>query len=47
MYLKILLEAGILADLKSGELNRLLINEQVKEHLHHSGDSSYIEAMGG
>ena len=47
VYMKILLEAGILADLKSGELNRLLISEQVKEHLRNFGDSSYIEAMGG
>ena len=47
VYLKILLEAGILTDLKSGELNRLLINEQVKEHLRHFGDGHYIEAMGG
>ena len=47
VYMKILLESGILANLKSGELNRLLINEQVKEHLRHSGDSSYIEAIGG
>lgn len=46
VYMKILLEAGILADLKSGELNRLLINNQVKEHLHHIGDRQYVEAMG-
>ena len=47
VYMKILLEAGIVADLKSGELNRLLINEKVQEHLRHAGDSNYIEAMGG
>lgn len=46
VYMKILLEAGIIADLKSGELNRLLINEQVKEHLRHIGDIQYVEAMG-
>lgn len=47
VYMKILLEAGILGDLKSGELNRLLINDQVKEHLRHTGDSQYIDTLGG
>ena len=46
-YMQVLIESGVVQDRKSGELNRLFINEQVKEHLRHSGDSSYIEAMGG
>jgi len=46
-YMQVLIESGVVRDRKTGELNRLLINERVKEHLRHSGDNEYIEAMGG
>ena len=45
--MQVLIESGVVQDRKSGELNRLLINEQVKEHLRHSRDSQYIETVGG
>jgi len=46
-YMLVLIEGGIINDRKSMQLNRLLVNDQVKDHLRHNGDSHYIEAMGG
>ncbi|WP_231575012.1 DUF1819 family protein [Bacillus sp. B-jedd] len=46
VYGKILLETGLLKDKKSGELNRLIIDEQIKNHLTHIGDARYVRAMG-
>ncbi|OEH85982.1 hypothetical protein BHU72_14975 [Desulfuribacillus stibiiarsenatis] len=46
VFIKILLETGILKDKRTWELNRMLIDEQVKEHLRHIGDEQYISAMG-
>lgn len=46
-YMQVMIESGIIQDRKSRGLNRLLINEQVKDHLRHLGDGHYIEAMGG
>jgi len=46
VYVKILLETGLIKDKKSGELNRLIIDEQIKDHLTHIGDARYVRAMG-
>jgi len=45
IYIKILLETGILRDKRSGELNRLIIDEKVKSYLAHIGDVRYVRAM--
>lgn len=46
VFKKILLNAGLLKDLKSNELNRLYIDERVKIHLNHLGEAKYLQAMG-
>jgi len=46
VYMKLLYEAGLLRDKRSGELNRLLIDQDFKNHLIHIGDTSYLKAMG-
>jgi Putative inner membrane protein (DUF1819) len=46
VYLKILEEVGILTDRKTGELKRLIIDDQLKSHLRSIGDGQYIELMG-
>lgn len=46
VFVKILEEAGILADRKTGELRRLMIDEALKNHLRKIGDGKYIELMG-
>lgn len=45
-YLKILIEMGILKSRHSGELNRLIIDDQIKSHLVAIGDKQYVEVMG-
>jgi hypothetical protein len=47
VYRRILLEAGLLRDKKSSELNRLVIDDQIKSHLLQIGDAKYVRAMGG
>lgn len=46
VFVKILYESGILKDKKTGELNRLIMNEQLKRHMIHIGDIAYVRAMG-
>ncbi|MDR0127268.1 DUF1819 family protein [Bacillus zhangzhouensis] len=46
VYMKLLYEAGLLRDKKSRELNRLLIDQDLKNYLIHIGDTSYLKAMG-
>jgi hypothetical protein len=46
VYIKLLFEAGLLRDKKNGELNRLLIDEEIKVHLRNIGDHAYLRAMG-
>ncbi|WP_121614396.1 DUF1819 family protein [Mesobacillus foraminis] len=46
VYMKLLYEAGLLKDKKTGELNRLLLDKGLKHHLEYIGDSSYLRAMG-
>ena len=45
-YLLVLFESGILKERQGNELNRLLIDDQLKEHLKNIGDSKYLQAMG-
>lgn len=45
-FLKVLIEAGILRDLKSRELKPLIIDELLKRHLTQIGDRKYLRAMG-
>ena len=45
-YMQVLFESGMLKDRKSKELNRLIIDERIKNHLTHIGDSIYVRAMG-
>lgn len=42
----ILIEAGILKDKKTGELSRLLMDEQLKGYLIQIGENIYVKAMG-
>ncbi|CAG9609143.1 DUF1819 family protein [Pseudoneobacillus rhizosphaerae] len=46
VYLKLLFEAGLLKDKKTGVLNRLLLDESLKRHLSYIGDTAYLRAMG-
>jgi len=43
---KVLTDIGLLRDLKSGELSRLMIDEELKKHLIQLGDAKYVQAMG-
>ncbi|KOF08713.1 hypothetical protein AC739_18800 [Planococcus glaciei] len=45
-YLQVLFESGMLKQRQSNELNRLIIDEQIKEHLRQIGDAKYVQAMG-
>jgi len=42
----ILLEVGLLNDLKSRELKRLFVDDQLKRYLADIGDAEYVKAMG-
>ncbi|RFA32741.1 hypothetical protein CAI16_17205 [Virgibacillus dokdonensis] len=46
VYIKLLFESGILTDKKSGTIKRLLIDEDLRNHLRHIGDIAYLKAMG-
>ncbi|WP_338838913.1 DUF1819 family protein [Kurthia gibsonii] len=46
VFKKILLEVGILESLKTGELNRLIVDSQVSEHLQSIGEKNYVKVMG-
>ncbi len=43
---RILLDSGILKDKKTGELSRIVMDNQLKQHLIHIGDIAYVKAMG-
>lgn len=45
-FMQVLFESGMLKDRRSKELNRLIIDEQIKEHLRTIGDTRYVRAMG-
>lgn len=46
VFKKILLQVGLLKDLKSGELSRLLIDDRIRDQLQRIGDIKYLKAMG-
>lgn len=46
-FMQVLFESGLLKDRRGKELNRLVIDEQIKNHLTHIGDVRYARAMGG
>jgi hypothetical protein len=45
-YIKILLESGFLRDTKTGELNHLNLDQNLRVHLIAVGDIAYVRAMG-
>jgi hypothetical protein len=45
-YMQVLFESGLLRNRRSQELNRLIIDEQIKNQLIHIGDTAYLRAMG-
>ena len=45
-YVQVLFESGVLKKRQSNELSRLIIDEQIKEHLRDIGDAKYVQAMG-
>ncbi|WP_326962659.1 DUF1819 family protein [Bacillus atrophaeus] len=45
-YIQVLYEGGILRNRKSKELNKLIIDEPMKNYLTQIGDSRYVHAMG-
>lgn len=45
-FMQVLFESGMLKDRRGKELNRLIIDEQIKDHLTHIGDARYVRAMG-
>lgn len=45
-FMQVLFESGMLKDRRGKELNHLIIDEQIKNHLTHIGDARYVRAMG-
>ncbi|QSO48380.1 DUF1819 family protein [Alicyclobacillus mengziensis] len=45
-YVKVLFDAGIVRDRKTGELSRILMDVELKRHLVSIGDKAYVKAMG-
>ena len=45
-YMQVLFESGLLKNRRSKELTRLIIDEQIKNHLIQIGDSRFVHAMG-
>jgi hypothetical protein len=45
-YMQVLFETGLLKNRRSKELIRLIIDEQIKNHLIHIGDTKFVNAMG-
>ncbi|WP_342689519.1 DUF1819 family protein [Bacillus pumilus] len=45
-FMQVLFESGMLKDRRGKELNRLIIDDQIKNHLTHIGDARYVRAMG-
>ena len=45
-YMQVLYESGMLRTRKGKELDRLIIDEQIKNYLTQIGDARYIHAMG-
>jgi hypothetical protein len=45
-FMQVLFESGMLRNRRGNELNRLIIDEQIKHHLTFIGDTNYLRAMG-
>jgi hypothetical protein len=45
-YLKVLMEVGIMKDLKTREVSRLVIDDQLKQYLIRIGEERYLKVMG-
>ncbi|MET1180565.1 DUF1819 family protein [Peribacillus simplex] len=45
-FMQVLFESGLLKDRRGKELDRLIIDEQIKDHLIRIGDARYVRAMG-
>jgi len=45
-YMQVLFESGMLRNRRSKELNRLIIDDRIKEYLIHIGDTKCVRAMG-
>ena len=45
-YFKVLFDAGILRNRQTGELSRILMDQELKSHLMSIGDKGYVRAMG-
>jgi hypothetical protein len=45
-FMQVLFESGMLRNRRGNELNRLMIDEQIKHHLTFIGDTKYLRAMG-
>ena len=45
-FMQVLFESGILKERRGEELNRLIIDEELKNHLISIGDARYVRAMG-
>ena len=46
VFYKVLFESGILKDKKTGELSRILMDEELKEYIIRIGDGQFVRAMG-
>jgi len=46
VFYKVLFESGILKDKKTGELSRILMDEDLKEYIIRIGDGQFVNAMG-
>ncbi|MGQ4666668.1 DUF1819 family protein [Metabacillus halosaccharovorans] len=46
VFYKVLFESGILKDKKTGELSRILMDEDLKEYIIRIGDGQFVKAMG-
>nr|WP_259548279.1 DUF1819 family protein [Heyndrickxia oleronia] len=46
VFYKVLFESGILKDKKTGELSRILMDEDLKEYINRIGDGKFVKAMG-
>lgn len=45
-FMQVLFESGLLKKRRSKELSRLIVDEQIKDHLVRIGDAKYVQAMG-
>lgn len=46
VFYKVLFESGVLKDKKTGEISRLLIDEDLQDYIIRIGDGQFVKAMG-